>query len=446
MMSVLSRLTYNYDNKYYASASFRRDGSSRLGPDTRWGNFWSIAGSWRIDSEKFMDNVDFISNLRLRASYGVNGTLPSALYGWRTLATYTSKYSELPGGAISSIADPNLTWETSYTSNLALEFGLFKQRLTGTVEYFNRDSKDLLQDVPISLVTGISSTLKNVGEINNKGVEIELNGTIMQKKDFTWTAGLTASFIKSKVTKLYDGQDIIWYDPTGGDARAKFLYREGESTLALYGREWAGVDDETGKNVWFVNNKDVTGETTVNGRPATFDYTKANNVIIGNVQPKVFGGFNTGLSWKGISLDLNFTYKIGGKTYDAAGRDVTDDGYYWERIASADQYKNRWTPEHKTARLPMRAATDMEDVNQYSSRHMHKADYARLKNLVLSYNLPKSIVNKVNVSNVRVYFNGSNLWTWAAYDVYDPEVNEYGTRGWEIPIGKTYTFGVEFSF
>lgn len=445
MLSLLSRAEYNYDNKYYVSGSYRRDGSSKLGPTARWGNFWSVAGSWRIDKEKFMTNLDIISSLRLRGSYGVNGTLPSSNYGWRSLTTYTNKYMELPGGGVSSIADANLSWETSYTSNIALEFGLLDQRITGTVEYFNRDSKDLLQDVPISGVTGFYSTLKNVGEINNNGIEIELSGDIIKTKDLNWSLGFTASTVKSTVTKLYGGQDIIWYDPTGDDARAKFIYREGQSTLALYGLEWAGVEDETGKNVWFLNN-DKTATTTVDGRPATYRYQDATEVIIGNVHPKLFGGINTDLNWKGLSLSLNFNYKLGGYTYDAAGRDVSDDGYYWERIMSQNQYDNRWTPENKTASLPQRVATDMEDVNQRSSRHMHKADYLRLKNVTIGYTIPKNITNKVKISSARIYFNGTNLWTLAAYKVYDPEVNAYGTRGWEMPLGKTYTFGVEFNF
>ncbi|HSO77482.1 MAG TPA: SusC/RagA family TonB-linked outer membrane protein, partial [Bacteroidales bacterium] len=445
MLSMLSRVEYNYDDKYYASASFRRDGSSRLGPDARWGNFWSIAGSWRIDRESFMESVDVISSLRLRASYGVNGTLPSANYGWRSLTSYTNKYMEQPGGGVSTIADANLSWETSYNSNIALEFGVLDQRITGSVEFFNRNSKDLLQDVPISTVTGFSSTLKNVGEINNKGIEIEVYGDIMKKGDFTWSAGITASHVKSTVTKLYGGKNIVWFDPTGGDSRAKYIYQEGQSTLALYGREWAGVEDETGVNLWFLNN-DRTPDLTVDGRPATYNYSNASEVIIGNVHPKLFGGFNTDLNWKGVSLSLIFTYKIGGQTYDAAGRDINDDGYYWERIMSEDAYENRWTPDHKDALYPQRVAVDFEDVNQKSSRHMHPADYTRLKSITLGYNLPKDIVNKVKIANARVYFNGSNLWTMAKYKEYDPEVSEYGTRGWEMPLGKTYTFGIEASF
>lgn len=447
MLSVLSRAEYNYDNKYYVSGSFRRDGSSKLGPDTRWGNFWSVAGSWRIDREEFMKNVDAISSLRLRGSYGVNGTLPGENYGWRSLATYGSKYMELPGGGVSTIADANLSWETSYTSNIALEFGFLDQRITGTIEYFNRDSKDLLQDVPISRVTGFSSTLKNIGEINNKGIEIELSADIIRNNDITWSAGITASHVKSTVTKLYGGQNIIWFEPTGGDSRIKFMYQEGQSTLAIYGREWAGVDRETGKNVWFMNNNNTTTQpTTVNGRPATFRYQDASEKILGDVHPTLFGGLNTEVKWKGITLSASFNYKIGGYTYDAVSKDVAEDGYYWERIMSKDQYENRWTPENKDAKYPQRVAVDFADAQQKSSRFMNPADFMRLKSLTIGYDIPKHITSKVKISNARVYFNGQNLWTLAAYNVYDPEVNEYGSRGWETPIGKTYTFGVEFSF
>ena len=392
-----------------------------------------------------MDALSVISSLRLRASYGVNGTLPTSNYGWRSLTSYANKYMEQPGSSVSTIADADLSWETSYTSNIALEFGLFSQRLTGSLEYFNRDSKNLLQDVPLSRVTGFYTTLDNVGEINNRGLEIELYGEIMRAGDFTWSAGLTASHIKSTVTRLYGGQDIIWYEPTGDDNRTKFIYTEGQSTLAIYGLEWAGVERETGLNLWFLNN-DKEPDLMVDGRPATYNYKNASEIVLGDAHPKLFGGYNTDLAWKGISLSLNFIYKLGGYTYDAPGRDINDDGYYWERIMSLDAYENRWTPLNKDARYPQRVAIDMEDVNQKSSRHMHPADFTRLKSITLAYNLPKDLLSKIRVSGARVYFNGANLWTLAAWKVYDPEVNEYGSRGWEMPIGKTYTFGIDVSF
>ncbi|MGV3706738.1 MAG: SusC/RagA family TonB-linked outer membrane protein [Arcticibacter sp.] len=453
IVSVLSRAEYNYAQKYYASASFRRDGSSRLGPDSRWGNFWSVAGSWRISQEEFLNNSETISNLRIRASFGTNGTTPSANYGWRSLTSYTSRYMGQAGGGISTIADPSITWETNYSTNAALEFGLFGDRLSGTIEYFNRDSKELLQDVPISLVTGFSSTLKNVGELNNRGFEMELGGDIIRKEGLRWSASINAAFIKSKVTKLYSngtqpqGQDIIWYDPTGGDTRAQFIYREGQPTLSFYGYEWGGVNAENGRNVWYVNGENPQdGDFQYNGRGATYDFTTANFKILGDGTPDVYGGLNTDLDYKGFNLALNFNYKIGGKLYDGAYKDMADDGYYWERMRSQDYYDNMWTPENTSGTLPKLDGNDLTDPQQYSSRQMHDASFLRLKNVTLSYNLPKALVNKIRVSNARIYANGMNLLTFSKYKIADPEVNQYATRGWETPFGKTYTFGVEFSF
>lgn len=451
IVSGLSRAEYNYNQKYFLSGSFRRDGSSRLGPDTRWGNFYSVAGAWKINSEEFMKNVSYLSNLRLRASYGVNGTLPSANFGWRTLTGYNAKYMSQAGGNISSISDPNLTWETSYSANVALEFGLFNNRISGTIEYFNRDSKDLLQDVPVSMVTGFSSTLRNVGEINNRGFEMELGGDIIRKDGLRWSASLNASFIKSKVTKLYSngttpaGQDIVWYDPTGGDSRAQFIYREGQPTLSFWGYEWAGTNPVNGKNVWYMNNSN-TPDFQYNGRPATYTYSKASFIILGNAMPDVYGGLNTDVEYKGLSLALNFNYKIGGKLYDGAFKDAADDGYYWERIRAQEYYDNMWTPTNTTGSLPKLDGNDLTDPMQYSSRQLHDASFLRLKNITLAYTLPKALVNRIGSSSARVFFNGSNLLTFSKYKIADPEVNQYGTRGWETPYGKTYTFGIEFGF
>lgn len=448
MVSILSKVDYNWKERYYASASFRRDGSSRLSPDTRWGNFWSVAGAWRILSEPFMKEVPLLSDLRLRASYGVNGTLPTNNYGYINLMSYGNKYLGNPGGTITTMANADLSWETSYTLNLGLDFGLFDNRLRGTIEYFNRNSKDLLQDVPISSVTGFGSVLQNIGEINNKGVEVELSGDIIRNRNLTWSAGLNATFLKSKVTKLYNGADIIWYDPTGDDDRAQYLYREGESTLAFYGYEWAGVNPENGKSVYYVNDPDdpKAGDFEYNGRGATYDYDNAYETILGDVIPKVTGGINTNISWKGIDLGLNFIYKIGGKLYDGAYKDVADDGYYWERIRAKSYYDNMWTPTRTNCSQPAIRGIDLTDSMQYSSRQMHNASFLRLKTLSLGYSLPKALISKVMLSNARIFFNASNLLTLAKYKEADPEVNSYGTRGWETPIGKTFVFGIDLKF
>ena len=446
--SIISKLDYQYDGRYFVSGSFRRDGSSKLAPATRWGNFWSVAASWKINNEKFMRDINWISNLRIRGSYGINGTFPSDNYGWRSLASYTYKYNGNPGSALSNVPNENLSWETSYTTNVALEFGFWDQRLYGTVEYYNRDSKGLLQDVPISTITGFSSTLQNIGEINNRGWEFEIGGDIIKTKDWNWSASFTGAVLKSEVTELYGGQPINWWDPTGGDDRVKFRYAEGHSTLAVYGYEWAGVDPETGNNVWYMNDPedDTKGDFLYNGRGATLTKDKANETFLADLTPKFQGGFNTNVSWKGIDLGLSFIYKLGSKLYDGAEKDVDDDGYYWERIRSKRVAENRWTTPGQITDIPKISGLDLEDAMGTSSRHIHSGNFLRLKNVSLSYNFPKHLVNKVGLGSARVYFNGQNLFTVAAYKEVDPEVNQYGSRGWETPFGKTYTFGVEFTF
>ncbi|MBR1950546.1 MAG: TonB-dependent receptor [Bacteroidales bacterium] len=460
MASILSRVEYNYDGKYYISGSYRRDGSSRLSEDARWGDFWSVAGSWKINNEEWMKEYDWISNLRVRASYGINGTLPSSNYGWRSLAGYSYQYQGNPGGALTNIANANLSWETSYTTNVALEFGFWDQRLYGTVEYFNRDSKDLLQDVPISTITGFSSTLQNIGEINNKGFEIEIGGDIIRNEELTWDASITASMIKSEVTKLYGGQDIIWSDPTGGDGRTSFIYREGESVLSYYGYEWAGVDPQTGLNMVYVNGTEqeeaellsdgtaflYNGRAVVEGDSGNDFQSYANRVILASATPKLYGGINTSVTWKGINLGLNFTYRLGSKIYDAIAHDVDDDGWAYERVRSQHTYDNRWKTPGQITHQPLLIGTDAEAGRKTSSRRIHNGDYLRLKNITLGYTIPKDLVKKVGLSNARVYFNGQNLLTLRSYELMDPEVNAYGTRGWEVPLAKTYTFGIELSF
>ncbi|MBO3097674.1 SusC/RagA family TonB-linked outer membrane protein [Gelidibacter pelagius] len=445
MMSFLSRLEYSFDKKYYISGSFRRDGSSKLGPDSRWGNFWSVGASWNISKEGFLMDVEAINNLSLRASYGVNGTLPPSNFGWRSLTGYGAQYMETAGGTLSNVADENLSWETNYSTDIALEFGLLQNRIYGTIEYFTRDSKDLLQSVPISRVTGFGSTLKNIGSIRNKGLELSLGGDIIRSNDITWSASVNASFVDSKVLELSEGADIIWVND--GDATAQYIYREGESTLAFYGYEYAGVDPANGLSRYYVNDKDnpQTGDFLLNGRGATYDFKDANYTIIGDGIPDVFGGINTQVKYKGVSLGLDFIYKLGGKLYDGAEKDIADDGYYWERIRSQYAIDNMWTEENPNGSLPQVRGTDLTDAIQKSGRHIYDASFLRLKNIRLNYDLPTKLINPIGLENVRLYVIGTNLLTFSKYKNADPEVNQFAARGWETPFMKNYTFGIELS-
>ncbi|HMR93676.1 MAG TPA: hypothetical protein PKC69_15245, partial [Chitinophagaceae bacterium] len=231
-------------------------------------------------------------------------------------------------------------------------------------------------------------------------------------------------------------------------ARAQFIYREGNPTLSFYGFEWAGVDKANGRNVYYVNDPDddKAGDFEYNGRGATYVFGRANRIIIGDATPKVFGGFNTELEYKNFSVALNFIYKIGGNLYDGAFKDVADDGYYWERIRAQYAWDNMWTDNNTNGTLPKLSGNDLIDPMQYSTRQLHNASFLRLKNLTLAYRVPSALLQKINVSSARFFINGTNLLTVAKYKNADPEVNQFGTRGWETPFGKTYAFGIEVSF
>jgi len=445
MMSILSRLEYNYANRYYLSGSYRRDGSSKLSASTRWGNFWSVSGAWRIKDEAFLQSADWLSNLRLKASYGVNGTLPTANYGHIPLYSFGYNYNNDPGGRVTTVADDKLTWETNYTSNFGLEAGFLDNRLTINVEYYNRDSKNLLQNVPISTNTGFSSILTNFGAMNNKGLEIEVGGDLIRQKDILWHLSINAATLKSRVTKLYDGADIIWYDPTGGDNQARFIYREGFSPKSFWGKEWAGVDPDTGEPMWYTNNETTTPYKTLNGRAVTNKWSGATETIIGCADPKLFGGINTDFSWKGLSLYLNFTYSLGGDVFNAYERYMNDDGYFTSRTRTW-KAMDYWKQPGDVTQGPRLGLAESEQFGSYQSRWLYNNNYLRLKNTTVSYNIPKRIVNMAKLSSVRVFFTGANLWTIASQNYFDPEPNVYGVKSWELPMGKTYTFGLELNF
>lgn len=441
LISVLSRAEYNYADKYYLSGSYRRDGSSRFGANTRWGNFWSVAASWRMKEEKWLRDVDWLTNLRLRASYGVNGTMPTELYSHLSLFSYSnSNINGQPGGVVSNVPDPNLTWETNYTWNLAVESSFFDGRLSFAAEVYDRISKNLLQPVEISHITGFNSILTNFGEMDNKGVEFEISGEIIQNQNWVWNIALNASAYKSKITKLYDGADII---------NGVFIYREGYSPNTFYGQEWAGVDPSNGLPRYYLNDgtdPSEPGVQSLNGRAITNDRLKASSVIIGCYDPDIYGGFSSSLSYKGrLSLDLNFSYSFGGQSFDDTAKDNQDDGYYSARVMSRLQW-NRWQKPGDETDVPRRSFTEIESGQGYQSRKVHSTDYIRLKGITLSYSFNPALIGKAGMKSARVYFSGINLLTWAKYKEYDPEVPVRGVRGWELPIGKTYTFGIDLSF
>ena len=432
MTSMLGRVNYTYDNKYYLSGSYRRDGSSRLASESRWGNFWSVSGSWRMTQEDFMENVrDILTDVKIRASYGVNGTQPSDYYGYMGIYGYGANYNGKPGASESRIYNPDLSWEKNYATNIGFDVSLWN-RLSLSFDWYNRDTKDLLLDQPISQITGFSSILKNVGSMRNRGFEFEIKSTNIASNDWFWTTSLNLGHNKNKLTKL-DGlqQEIIG---------SVTINKVGKPYYSLYAYEYAGVDPETGKESYYIN------DGTDNSRNTTTNSADANKVIIGSVEPKVSGGLTNFVSWKDFDLNFTFTYSFGGKAYDRARWLHSNGGkdHYYGSVPSYYKIGNMWQKPGDHAKLPQFA---FNNVEVESSRWMMSTNHVRLKNITLGYKLPNSIIRRVGLNKVRAYASASNLFTIKSKDLYvDPEVPANGLVMFESPALRTVTFGIEVGF
>ncbi len=446
MNSYFSRLDYNFDNKYYFSASFRRDGSSQFGADSRWGNFWSVSGAWRISQEAFLSTVDWLNDLKVRASYGTNGNLPidpAAPTDWQgalPLYEFGASYNNVPGMTNAQIENKELSWEKNENLSVATEFRVF-DRFTVEFEYFNRKTSDLLLQVPVSRMTGFNWYWGNVGEMTNKGFEATISSVNFSKGGFVWTTDLTFFHYKNEITKLYEGEDIQDDFP--------MILREGESYNSFFLRDWAGVNPETGSARWYILDEDENrvDEDGDGEYDLTENTAEAGKKIVGNGDPDLMGSINNTLSYKGIELSFLFTYKLGGETYGDLDWRLYDDGEDINGAITKDMYNRRWQQPGDNE-LPIIIQTNPQHTNYNSSRRVHDASYLRLKNITLAYNLPKAWVEKVKLSNVKVYATGFNLLTWAAYDKYEPEVNErgIGMANSDFPSLKTYTFGIQLDF
>ena len=440
MISYLTRFQYNYDNKYYLEASARRDGSSRLGKDNSWANFYAVSASWRVTQEDFMESLDFIDDLKLKASYGTNGTLPTDLYGHLPLMETGYNYNSNPGVQVTQIENSNLTWEKSKNFNIGFDYRIFN-RLSGTFDYFNRTTSDLLLEVELSRTTGLETMWQNVGEMTNKGVEITLNADVLSEGALKWNVGLNLSRVKNEITELYGGNDIV-----SGSLR----FSEGHSYRSFNSREWAGVDPQTGRPTWYVNDVDAEGnEVDADGdgkRDITFSAGGANRKIIGKADPDFTGGLNNSLSYKGFNLNFLFTFSKGGHSFDNTAQFSESNGAAMHTYIRESQL-DRWQKPGDITDTPRRIAWNTENGNYTSSRRLHSSDYVRLKNVTLGYNLPKDLLGKIKFESARVYFSGSNLLTWSKYDGYDPEsANVNGFVTFKLPPSKTYTLGIELGF
>lgn len=435
MISYLSRLNYDYDDRYYIAGSYRRDGSSRLAPESRWGDFWSVSGMWHLSNESFMHAVKPVLNdVKIRASYGVNGNQPGALYGYMGLYSYGQNYMGAAGSYESAQANPGLKWEKNYNLNLGIDLA-FINRIFVTLEYYNRDTKDLLYNRPISATTGFLNYLANIGQLNNKGVELELRTINFASPDFNWTSVLNLTHNRNKIVTL-DG------DMKQSIEGSWFIHKVGLPYNSFYVKEFAGVDTQTGKALYYLNTQDEQGNYN---KEKTDDASKAQAIPYKSADPKIAGGFTNILSYKWFDLGLTFTYSLGGYSFDKAGTLIETDGSKEKSYNLPVYALDRWQKPGDITDVP-RFVLEQGAGPQNSSRYIHSTDHIRLKNLTLGFTLPGQWIQKALIENARIYFSGTNLLTWAKWNQYDPEVPVNGEVFCEAPAMRTFNFGVEITF
>ncbi|MCM1291535.1 MAG: SusC/RagA family TonB-linked outer membrane protein [Prevotella sp.] len=483
--SYLGRVRYNYDQKYFGEFSLRRDGTSKFSKDNRWGTFWSVGASWIITKENFMHGISWIDYLKLRAAYGSVGNNASAsAYAYWSLYMYGPNINNMNTLIPAQLAAYDVKWEATKTFDLGLEGSLFNDRLSFSLGYYNKRNSDLLFNVsqPASAgspgISGANATvLTNIGTMENIGWEISIDGTLIRNKDFVWTAGIDASFLKNKILKLPNDRDIL------GNPRA---YAVGHSVFEYYLREWAGVDQMTGNSLYvispdtrdFMIEDPKTGEyrfsqedynaniedcraegklVEYNGQLYTTDPNYATRQFKGSSIPTVYGSIRTALSWKGINLSLLFTYSLGGKTFDTNYARLMKFG----ATASAlhEDILKSWTPamaegitETSANRIDpngvpqINSVTDNDNVETYCTRWLTNSSYLSLKNINISYDLPKKWVSALQMTNLNIGCSIDNLFTVCKRKGMNPQASWNGDQGVGYVPNRVISFMVTARF
>ncbi len=432
------RATYDYENRYFASASYRRDGSSRFYKDSRWGNFWSVGAGWSISREKFMEDVSWVDNLKLRLSYGsVGNDDVSGYYPW--VASYEPSNNGSEAGYVqSSLGNKKLKWEVSHNFDVGLEFS-FLDILSGTFEYFYRQSSNLLFSVPLSLSTGFDSQDKNAGSMYNSGFEFELNAKIFDRPNWKWNVGVNATFLKNRVTELPIDPFMM---------SNVFRIEEGHSRYDFYLKQWRGVDPATGSCI-YVPAEGATDLVTVDGETYTTSLADAAYDYSGSSIPKATGGFSTSVSYKNISLSALFYYQLGGKMYDTTYSNLMTPNYRSYNTLSTGILA-RWQNPGDITNVPRISdgsdATDL--IGEYSTRWLVSSNLLELASITLSYEFPRKLVKKWGLGSLTVYASGDNLFQVTARQGLYPRQYEsgYTNNGDTYAPARAFTAGINLSF
>ncbi len=423
VQSIFTNWKYAYDSKYLAEFSFRRDGASNLGDNAKYGNLFSFSAGWIINRENWF-KADWVDNLKVRASYGSVGNRPSSLYPQYDLYSVSTgaSYNTNSGALISVIGNKDLTWERTYTTGFGLDAAMFQSRLRLTFDYYIKNTDNILYNVPVTGLTGVTSIYKNIGEMRNTGYEISLGGDIIRTKDWNWNIELNISHNKNELKNLYkqkeaDGsyvvKPVIIGDGSGIAGSAERILEVGEPIDTYYMKRWAGVNPDNGAPMWY--KKGENGELVTTSNYAEAEYFKC-----GSGSPDLFGGFSTTLTWKNFDLNAVFGYSIGGKIYNYSRQEYDSDGTYCDRNQMKLQSGwKRWEKPGDKATHPVAKYNNSDKGNYASSRYLEDGDFLKMRSLTLGYNVP---VKKWGIQSLRVALSGENLFTITDYSGVDPEI------------------------
>lgn len=404
----LARLEYDLDDKYYISGSYRRDGSSRFDSDVRWGNFWSVGGAWRIDQEDFLQGISWISMLKARASYGEVGNDSNldntslSFFASQALFSLGNNNASEPGILVSTLAAPTLEWESNQQTDIALEFALFNYRVSGSIEYYNRLTDNLLFNVPLPLSSGIDDVNRNIGAMFNRGFEVDLAVDVIRTDDFSWRLNVNASTIKNEFTRLPQ-EEII-------NGSKKLVV--GGSIYDYWLRDWYGVDPADGAALYILDDdidiNDTDVRTAADGTLVTTNQNKAKFDFVGTAVPDVFGSFNSGFTYKSFRLGVLFTYQIGGQTYDTNYAGLMSAGTYG--TAYSTDILERWQQPGDLTNVPRLDVSQTSAFGAGSDRWLVNSSYIALRQINLSYDLPALKANSIGFQALRIYANGENIF------------------------------------
>ena len=455
--SYFTQWRYDYDSRYYGELSLRRDGRSNFGSNNRYGNFFSVSGAWNINNESWF-KADWVDQLKLRAAFGSVGNVPTSLYPSYSLYSVGATYNENPGALISQIGNKDLTWEKTYTTGVGVDASFWQNRLHATLDYYIKNTSNILYQVPVTGLVGVTSIWKNIGKMRNTGIELTVGGDIIRTKDLTWNVTANISHNSNELRDLYKQRDangnyvvkpVLISDGTSIAGTAQRILEIGEPVDTYYMKEWAGVNPEDGKPQWYMD--DANGNKVV-----TDSYSKASYYKCGKASPDVYGSFSTSLFYKNFDLQANFGYSLGGQIYSYYRQEFDSDGAY---AGDRNQMKlqkgwSRWEKPGDIATHPRAMYNNQDKGNLASSRYLESSDYLKLRSLTLGYNFD---LKKYGIQTLRLSISGENLFTITDYSGVDPELpagtNDKGvlsvtnTGGTSVyPAVRKFMLGVNLTF